>query len=77
MALWLDLTSAAEKGTANLDPALRRLERILKVFARAKDENEQAVLMAPRERKRIAAPTTAPEPQATGNAKEKDDDIPF
>jgi hypothetical protein len=75
MALLLELTSAISKGAKNLDPAIERIERIVKVFAKAKDENEINALAAPHERKRIAPPTTAPEtPQSEGST---DNDIPF
>jgi hypothetical protein len=78
MALWLEVTSAIGKGAKNLDPAIDRLERIVKVFAKAKDENEQQALMAPKERKRLAAPTTAPAADTTKPpVKELDDEIPF
>lgn len=77
MALWLDITSAISKGAKNLDPAIERMERIVKVFAKAKDENEQKALMAPKERKRIAPPTAAPESDARQVSKSLDDEIPF
>jgi len=75
MALWLDLTSAISKGAKNLDPAIDRMERIIKILAAAKDENEQKALTAPQEKKRLAPPTTAPEsPQSQEST---DDEIPF
>ena len=74
MALWLDITSAIGSGAKNLDPAIDRLERIVGVFAKAKDENDQKALTAPHERKRIAPPTTAPEQSNDATA---DDEIPF
>lgn len=76
MALWLDLTSAIGNGAKNLDPAIERFERIIKVFAKAKDANERQALLAPKETKRIAAPTTSNEAAAEG-AEDLDDDIPF
>jgi hypothetical protein len=82
MALWMDLTNAISKGAENLDPAIDRLERIFKVFANAKDENEQQALMAPREMKRIGAPTGPQEPaqemkRIAAPTTELDDEIPF
>jgi hypothetical protein len=74
MALLLDITSAISNGAKNLDPALDRVERIIKVLAKAKDENETKALTAPKDRKRIAAPTTAPPPDFSSSA---DDEIPF
>jgi len=68
MALLLDVTSAISNGAKNLDPAIDRIERIVKVLAKAKDENEMKALTAPQERKRIAPPTIAPEmPQSQGS----------
>jgi hypothetical protein len=73
-ALWLDLTSAIGKGAKNLDPALDRVQKIMGVLSKAKDENEQKALEAPTERKRIAPPTIPPpEPPPP----ELDDEIPF
>ena len=65
-ALWLDISSAIGQGAKNLDPAIERLERIMKVFAQARDEDTPQ-LPAPAEQKRIPAPTPPP----------ADDDIPF
>ncbi|MFI4987401.1 MAG: hypothetical protein ACHQF3_08160 [Alphaproteobacteria bacterium] len=76
LALLLDVSSAISKGAKNLDPAIDRLERIIKVLARAKDENEQKALMAPQERRRIAPPTTAPD-EPPQSLKDLDDEIPF
>lgn len=78
MALWLEVTSAIGKGAKNLDPVIDRLERIVKVLAKAKDENERQALLAPKQKKRIAAPTV---PSTTEGQKppvqELDDEIPF
>lgn len=68
MALWLDISSAIGQGAKNLDPAIERLERIMKIFAQARDE-DTAKLPAPAERKRIPPPS-----QPTSDM---DDDIPF
>jgi hypothetical protein len=76
MALLLDVTSAISKGAKNLDPALDRIERIIKVFAKAKDDNEEKALMAPSERKRIAPPTNAPK-QPPAPEPTTEDEIPF
>jgi hypothetical protein len=78
LALWFDVTNAISKGAKNLDPAIKRVERIMRVLAEAKDENEQKALIAPQPKKRIAAPTTAPEPSSTEPRKKADsDEIPF
>jgi hypothetical protein len=75
--LWrccFEVTSAIGKGAKNLDPALDRIERIVKVLAKAKDGHETKALMAPPERKRIAAPTAAPAPL---QSEEMNDEVPF
>lgn len=79
VGLWLDITSAIGKGAENLDPVIDRLERIMGVFAKARDENEQSLLSAPAERKRIAAPTSAPSATRKDSAPTSDDldEIPF
>jgi hypothetical protein len=56
MGLWLDISSAIGHGAKNLDPAIERLERIMKIFAQARDEYT-AKLPAPSEQKRISPPT--------------------
>lgn len=68
MGLWLDISSAIGQGAQKLDPAIERLERIMKIFAQARDE-ETARLPAPAERKRIPPPSQP--------ASDMDDDIPF
>jgi len=75
IALWLDITSAISKGAKNLDPAIDRLERIMGVFSKARDENEQQAFAAPQERMRIAASTTPPRPEP-GLPREDTDEIP-
>lgn len=81
MALWLDVTSAISKGAKNLDPAIKRLERIIKVLANAKDENEHKALTSPRETKRLAPPTTVSDSSDSGPSRPPptslDDEIPF
>lgn len=57
VALWLDVSSAIGHGAKNLDPVIDRLERIMKVLAKAKDHNEAQALISPPERKQIAPPT--------------------
>jgi hypothetical protein len=56
IGLWLDITSAISHGAEKLDPAIDRLERIMKVFAEARDEDTATRLPAPPEQKRISPP---------------------
>jgi hypothetical protein len=67
MALWLELTSAISKGATNLDPAIDRLSRIVKVLSLSKDESETKALNGPPKPKQIAPP----------GASKADDEIPF
>jgi len=77
-ALYLEVTSIIGKGAENLKPAFERVESILKVIAKAKDDNEQKALEAPKERKQLPAPTTPPdEAPALGYGPPGDDEIPF
>jgi hypothetical protein len=67
MALWLELTSAISKGATNLDPAIDRLTRIVKVLSLQKDESEIKAIKGPSKPKQLAPPDqTIP-----------DEDIPF
>ncbi|QOZ09236.1 hypothetical protein [Bradyrhizobium sp. CCBAU 51765] len=68
MALWLELTSAIGKGATNLDPAIERLGRIVKVLSLQKDENETKALEPPSKPKQISPPK---------QSKTEDDGIPF
>jgi len=65
MALWLELTSAISKGATNLDPAIDRLERIVKVLSLSRDESETKAITGPPKPKQIAPP------------KADEDEIPF
>jgi hypothetical protein len=69
MALWLELTSAISKGATNLDPAIDRLGRIVKVLSLSKDEAETKAIPAPPKPKQIGPPKSVSETE--------DDDIPF
>lgn len=57
VGLWLDVTSAISKGAENLDPAIERLERIMKIFGLARDEDAAARLPAPEAPKQIPPPS--------------------
>jgi hypothetical protein len=60
VGLWLDITSAISHGAEKLDPAIERLERIMKVFAEARDE-ASIKLPAPSEQKRLPKPKSKPD----------------
>lgn len=75
IGLWLDITSAIGQGAENLSPAIDRLEKVMGVFADARDENEQKRLSAPQERKRLPAPTVSH--ISDNNEEISSDEIPF
>jgi hypothetical protein len=56
VGLWLDITSAISNGAKNLDPAIDRLERIMKILGVARDDDATARLPAPQEPKQIPPP---------------------
>jgi hypothetical protein len=58
VGLWLDLTSAISNGAKNLDPAIDRLERIMKILGVARDDDATARLPAPQEPKQIPPPAS-------------------
>jgi hypothetical protein len=58
VGLWLDITSAISNGAKNLDPAIDRLERIMKILGVARDDDAITRLPAPQEPKQIPAPTS-------------------
>ena len=64
MGLWLDITSAFSNGAKNLDPAIDRIERVMKIFAQARDEDAPK-LPAPPEQKRIPPPAAPPADEGT------------
>ena len=68
MSLFVELTSVIGNAAKNLDPAIERIEKIARIFGRAKAEGEQKTIGAPLERKRIAAPKERPT---------MDEEIPF
>lgn len=70
MALWLELTSAVSKGAVNLDPAIDRLGRIVKILSLSKDDAETKAITGPPKPKQIAPPKQDP-------IETEDDEIPF
>lgn len=63
LVLWYDVTNAIGEGAKNLDPALDQLERIMKLFGRAKASEDQKFLPpSDHEVKLLTGPenTTAP-----------------
>ena len=56
LSLYLDVTNAVSEGAKNLDPALERLDKIMRIFGRAKAEAKTAQLSPPEEQKRLPPP---------------------
>ncbi|MGR0184097.1 hypothetical protein [Azospirillum aestuarii] len=68
LSVQLDITAAIGKGAESLEPVVKLLDSVKKIFSRAKDENEQAALEKPQERRLIEGPK---------RDQEVDDEIPF
>jgi hypothetical protein len=58
LSRWLDLTNAIGEGAEKLEPAVKLLERVFKLFGSAKLDLDQGRLPAPEEMKRLPSPTT-------------------
>jgi hypothetical protein len=71
MALWLELTSAISKGATNLDPAIDRLERVVKVLSLSKDEAETKTITGPPKPKQLEPPKPPSDSETT-----EEDEIP-
>lgn len=71
-SLYLDITTFASEGAKNLDPVIDRVERVIKIFGRAKANQERGKLPAPEEKKLLTAPKLD-----KSNQKSLDDEIPF
>jgi hypothetical protein len=56
LSIWLDVTTAASEGAENLDPLIKRLEKLANIFGKAKDEREQKALEAPEKPKLLPSP---------------------
>jgi hypothetical protein len=67
MALWLELTSAIGKGAVNLDPAIDRLDRIVKILSFSKDEAETKAITGPPKPKQIAPPKSDSDSEPAAN----------
>jgi hypothetical protein len=69
LSRWLDLTNAVGEAAKNLEPAVKMLERIMRIFGQAKADHDQRQLPPPEEKKQL------PSPKADWN--DLDDEIPF
>jgi hypothetical protein len=69
LSRWLDLTNAIGEGASNLDPAVKTLERIMRIFGRAKADHDQGQLSPPEEKKQLPPPKSGYD--------DLDDEIPF
>lgn len=72
LSRWLDLTNAIGEGAENLEPAVKILERVMRVFGRAKSDHDIGKLPAPEELPRITGPSKKPI-----FSQDLDDEIPF
>ena len=72
LSRWLDLTNAAREGAENLEPAVRLLENVMRIFGRAKADHDVGMLPAPEETRKLPGPKRN---QSLGP--DLDDEIPF
>ena len=72
LARWLDLTNAAAEGAENLEPAVKLLDRVMRILGRAKADHDAGKLPAPEETKKLPGPKTEQSPGS-----DLDDEIPF
>lgn len=54
--VWLDMTEAVGEGFENLEPAVKMLERIARIFGKARAETDPAQLPGPETPKQISGP---------------------
>jgi len=72
LSRWLDLTNALGEGAENLEPVARLMERLWKVFGRAKAEHDRQSLPPPERRKELPSPKSE-----ASDTDDLDDEIPF
>ena len=72
LSRWLDVTNAAGEGAENLEPVVKLLGHVMKVFGRAKTEHDVGKLPPPKVPQKLPSPATDQPPQA-----DLDDEIPF
>lgn len=71
LSRWLDVTNAAGEGAENLEPVVKLLGHVMKVFGRAKTEHDVGQLPPPEVTEKLPSPATDQPSQADG------DEIPF
>lgn len=77
-SVYLEVTDAIGQGAENLEPVVSKMERIARIFGRARAENENGTLPPPEKPKLISGPATDAESIAQSESPENlDDDIPF
>ena len=69
---WLDVTNAAGEGAENLEPVVKLLGHVMRIFGRAKTEHDVGKLPPPDVPQKLPSPATDQPPQA-----DLDDEIPF
>lgn len=72
LSRWLDVTNAASEGAENLEPVVKLLDHVMKIFGRAKTEHDVGNLPPPDEQQKLPSPATDQPSQA-----DLDDEIPF
>ena len=72
LSRWLDVTEAVGEGAENLEPAVKLLERVMKLFGRAKVDHDAGKLPPPEETQKLPAPEPEQQPGS-----DLDDEVPF
>jgi chorismate mutase len=70
----LEITDVVGQGAENLEPAVKIMERVHKIFGRARKENENRELPPPEKQPLLTGPQRTEQPKADT---ELDDEIPF
>lgn len=72
LSRWLDVTNAAGEGAENLEPVVKLLGHVMRIFGRAKTEHDVGKLPPPDVPQKLPSPATDQPSQA-----DLDDEIPF
>lgn len=73
-SVWLDVTAAAGEGAENLEPAVKKFERIMDALAKVRGKNNSGEIPPPAKRRMITGPPTEEDANNSGSM---EDEIPF
>ena len=58
LSRWLDVTNAASEGAENLEPVVKLLDHVMRIFGRAKTEHDVGKLPPPKVPQKLPSPAT-------------------